>query len=64
MAPPIWTFTVTPSLPPELERHRALFHNLRWAWNHDACQFDHNLILAQRRINNETEKKRGRFALD
>jgi len=36
MAPPIRTFTVTPSLPPELERQRALVYNLRWACNHDA----------------------------
>jgi len=38
MVKPIRTFTVTPSLPPELERQRALVYNLRWAWNHDAIE--------------------------
>ncbi len=38
MAPPIRTFTVTPSLPPELERQRGLVYNLRWAWNHEAIE--------------------------
>ena len=38
MARPIRTFTVTPSLPPELDRQRALIYNLRWAWNHDAIE--------------------------
>ena len=38
MIRPIRTFTVTPSLPPELERQRALVYNLRWAWNHDAIE--------------------------
>jgi starch phosphorylase len=38
MVRPIRTFTVTPSLPPELERQRALVYNLRWAWNHDAIE--------------------------
>ena len=38
MIRPIRTFTVSPSLPPELERQRALVYNLRWAWNHDAIE--------------------------
>jgi len=38
MARPIRTFTVAPSLPPELDRQRALVYNLRWAWNHDAIE--------------------------
>jgi starch phosphorylase len=38
MVKPIRTFTVTPSLPPELEQQRALVYNLRWAWNHDAIE--------------------------
>ena len=38
MVRPIRTFTVTPSLPPELERQRSLVYNLRWAWNHDAIE--------------------------
>ena len=32
---PLYTFTVQPSLPPELERLRQLASNLRWAWDHD-----------------------------
>ncbi len=35
---PIRTFTVTPFLPPPLERQRDLVYNLRWAWNHDAIE--------------------------
>src|SRR5262245_1543476 len=38
MIRPIRTFTVSPSLPPELEGQRALVYNLRWAWNHDAIE--------------------------
>jgi len=38
MVKPIRTFTVSPSLPPELERQRSLVYNLRWAWNHDAIE--------------------------
>src|SRR5262249_28072772 len=34
----IHIFTVTPSLPQELERQRALVYNLRWAWNHNAIE--------------------------
>ena len=35
---PTHTFTVTPALPASLEELRALAHNLRWAWNHDAIE--------------------------
>jgi starch phosphorylase len=38
MVKPIRTFTVMPSLPPELERQRDLVYNLRWAWSHDAIE--------------------------
>ena len=33
---PIRTFSVVPSLPPQLERLREVAANLRWAWNPDA----------------------------
>lgn len=33
---PIRTFSVVPSLPPQLERLRTVAANLRWAWNPDA----------------------------
>jgi starch phosphorylase len=32
---PIRSFTVVPSLPPELGRLRDLAYNLRWSWNHE-----------------------------
>jgi starch phosphorylase len=32
---PIRTFSVIPSLPPQLERLRDIARNLRWAWNND-----------------------------
>ncbi len=35
---PIRTFSVTPVLPPVLERLRSIAYNLRWAWNHDAIE--------------------------
>ncbi|HEX8998756.1 MAG TPA: alpha-glucan family phosphorylase [Blastocatellia bacterium] len=35
---PVRTFNVTPCLPPALERVRAVAHNLRWAWHHDAIE--------------------------
>src|SRR5512139_3147354 len=35
---PVRTFTVSPSLPAALEGLRAVAHNLRWAWNHDAIE--------------------------
>ncbi|HEY5599977.1 MAG TPA: DUF3417 domain-containing protein [Candidatus Manganitrophaceae bacterium] len=33
---PVQTFTIVPSLPPRLERLRALAYNLYWSWDHDA----------------------------
>jgi starch phosphorylase len=35
---PICTFTVVPSLPPELEPMRELAYNLRWSWDHESIQ--------------------------
>jgi starch phosphorylase len=35
---PIHTFTVVPSLPPQLELLRAVAYDLHWAWNHDAIE--------------------------
>jgi len=35
---PIRNFIVLPSLPPQLERLRALAYNLRWAWDHDTIE--------------------------
>lgn len=35
---PIHTFTVVPSLPPELECLRELAYNLRWSWDHESIQ--------------------------
>lgn len=35
---PVHTFTIIPSLPPELERLRDVAFNLRWSWNHEAIQ--------------------------
>ena len=35
---PMRTYTVAPSLPPRLERQRALIYNLYWAWQHDAIE--------------------------
>jgi starch phosphorylase len=32
---PIAKITITPNLPPELERLRDLAYNLRWSWDHD-----------------------------
>jgi starch phosphorylase len=32
------TFTVVPSLPPELESLRDLAYNLQWSWNHETIQ--------------------------
>ncbi len=34
----IRTFTVVPSLPPELERLREMAYNLQWSWNHETIQ--------------------------
>jgi starch phosphorylase len=35
---PIFTFTVTPSLPAPLNRFRDLAYNMRWSWNHDTIE--------------------------
>jgi starch phosphorylase len=35
---PIQTFSVVPSLPPAIERLRAIAYNLRWAWSHDTIE--------------------------
>lgn len=35
MTRPIATFTVEPSLPPELERLKELSQNIHWSWNHE-----------------------------
>ena len=35
---PIRTFSVIPSLPPPIERLRAIAYNLRWAWSHDTIE--------------------------
>jgi starch phosphorylase len=35
---PVQVFTVVPSLPPSLERLRALAYNLRWAWDHGTIE--------------------------
>ncbi len=32
---PVYTFTVVPRLPVQLEALRKLAYNLRWSWNHD-----------------------------
>lgn len=38
MTRPIFTYTVVPSLPPELDRLRELAYNLLWAWDHDLIE--------------------------
>jgi len=35
---PIRTFTVVPSLPPQLECLREMAYNLRWSWDHETIQ--------------------------
>jgi glycogen phosphorylase len=35
---PIFTYTVAPSLPPELDRLRDLAYNLLWAWDHELIE--------------------------
>ncbi len=35
---PVQTFSVVPSLPPEIEALRELAFNLRWCWNHDTIE--------------------------
>jgi len=32
---PLYTFTVKPSLPPELESFRTIAGNLLWSWDHE-----------------------------
>ena len=39
----IRSFSVIPSLPPELEPLRALAYNLWWCWNHEAVQVFHRM---------------------
>jgi len=36
---PLHTFTVKPSLPPELKRLHELAHNLLWCWDHESIAF-------------------------
>jgi starch phosphorylase len=43
---PLYTFTVKPTLPPQLERLRELAANLRWSW-------DHELIALFRRLDED-----------
>ncbi len=43
---PLYTFTVKPSLPPELSRLRELAHNLIWSW-------DHEIIALFRRLDSD-----------
>lgn len=38
MTRPIFTYTVAPSLPPELDRLRDLAYNLLWAWDHELIE--------------------------
>jgi glycogen phosphorylase len=48
---PIGAFTVTPRMPPALERLREISYDLRWAWSHDAielCRWDNDLWEASR----------------
>ena len=56
---------ITPSLPPQLERQRALIYNLYWAWQHDAREIfcwdrdpwersGHNPVLMPGRIDQAT----------
>ena len=35
---PVHTFSVVPSLPPEIEGLRAVAYNLRWCWSHDSVE--------------------------
>jgi starch phosphorylase len=35
---PVQTFSVVPSLPPEIEALRELAFNLRWCWSHDTIE--------------------------
>jgi glycogen phosphorylase len=38
MTRPIYTFTVAPSLPKELESLHELAYNLLWVWDHDLME--------------------------
>ncbi|MFN2129319.1 MAG: alpha-glucan family phosphorylase [Anaerolineae bacterium] len=49
---PLYTFTVKPTLPPQLERLRELAGNLRWSW-------DHELIALFRRIDEDLWEETG-----
>lgn len=42
---PIRTFTVTPSLPPRLERLRELAYNLRWSWDYETFELFRRLDI-------------------
>ncbi|MFZ5915609.1 MAG: alpha-glucan family phosphorylase, partial [Chloroflexota bacterium] len=46
MMQPIRTFTVVPSLPPELENLRKLAYNLRWSWDHETIDLFRRLDRA------------------
>ncbi len=35
---PVHTFSVVPSLPPQIEALRAVAHNLRWCWSHESVE--------------------------
>jgi len=35
---PVHTFSVVPSLPPEIESLRRIAHNLRWCWSHESIE--------------------------
>ncbi|MGQ9627891.1 MAG: alpha-glucan family phosphorylase [Anaerolineae bacterium] len=43
---PIFKFTVTPSLPPELEPLREMAYNLWWCWNHEAIELFRRLDMS------------------
>ena len=35
---PVYTFSVVPSLPPEIEGLRTVAHNLSWCWSHESVE--------------------------
>ena len=49
---PLYTFTVKPTLPPQLERLRELAYNLKWSW-------DHELIALFRRLDDDLWEETG-----
>ena len=49
---PLYTFTIKPSLPPQLERLRQLAGNLKWCW-------DHELMLIFRRLDEDLWEETG-----